>query len=246
LFVLGKNDYNKVDDIWGGAQMFISVIPESTYHQPVYFRVIIWEVGMAPEFIGAIIALVSALIAVVLVEFLAARRAKTQRAQDQIERSRKEHGELMKPRYEQTALLAGKINQENLGIIEGYYIAERSQQEYQQTFKENVASLHGQLVDKQALNNNNQLLSVTQTIGDEELIDAAGELIGIYNSLLGRIERKFNPGQAEIQFTMEDTQLIESARSETLFYYGRITKRLDTLQNGIWVLEPEVKQNSDT
>ena len=201
---------------------------------------------MAPEFIGAIIALVSALLTVLLVEFLSARRVMRLRAQDQIERSRKEYMELMKPRYEQTVTLAGRVNQENLEIIEGYYIAERSQHEYQQTFKENVASLHGQLVDKEALNNNNQLLSVSQTIGDEELIDAAGELIGIYNSLLGRIERKFNPNQTEIQFTMEDTQVIESARSESLFYYGRITKRLDTLQNGVWVLDQEVKKESQT
>jgi hypothetical protein len=101
-------------------------------------------------------------------------------------------------------------------------------------------------VDKEALNNNNQLLSASQSIGDEELIDAAGEMIGIYNSLLGWIERKFNPDQAEIQFTMEDTQVIESARSETLFYYGRITKQIDTLQNGVWVLDKAKKDESPT
>ena len=201
---------------------------------------------MAPEFIGAIIALISALLAVLLVEFLSSRRIKRQRIQDQIEQARNEHMEFMKPRYEQTATLAGMVNQENLGIIEGYYIAERSQQEYQQTFKENVALLHGQLVNKEALKNNNQLLSASQAIGDEELIDAAGELIGIYNSLLGRIERKFDPGQTEIQFTMEDTQVIESARSESLFYYGRITKRLDALQNGVWVLDQKKKEESPT
>lgn len=201
---------------------------------------------MAPEFIGAIIALVSALLAVLLVEFLSSRRVTKQRAQDQIERSRKEHLELMKPRYEQVAALAGRINQENLGIIEGYYVAERSQHEYQQTFKENVATLRRQLVDKEALNNNNQLLSVSQTIGDDELIDAGGELIGIYNSLLGRIERKFNPNQTEIQFTLEDTQIMESARSESLFYYGRFVKRLDTLQNGVWVLDQEKNKETPT
>jgi hypothetical protein len=210
------------------------------------FSEVIKEVDMAPEFIGAIIALVSALLAVLLVEFLSSRRVTKQRAQDQIERSRKEHLELMKPRYEQVAALAGRINQENLGIIEGYYVAERSQHEYQQTFKENVATLRRQLVDKEALNNNNQLLSVSQTIGDDELIDAGGELIGIYNSLLGRIERKFNPNQTEIQFTLEDTQIMESARSESLFYYGRFVKRLDTLQNGVWVLDQEKNKETPT
>ena len=39
---------------------------------------------MAPEFMGAVIALVSALLAVVLVEFLSNRRIKRQRIQEQI------------------------------------------------------------------------------------------------------------------------------------------------------------------
>jgi hypothetical protein len=194
---------------------------------------------MAPEFIGAIIALVSALLAVLLVEILSSRRVMRQRANDQIDRSRKEYKEMMKPRFEQAVTLAGRVNQENLEIIEGYYLAERSRHEHEQTFKDNVASLRGQLVDKSALQNNNQLLSVIQTIGDEELVDAVGELIGNYNRLIGWIERKFNPNQEEIQFTMEDTQVIESTRSESLFYYGRITKRLDVLQNGVWVLDEQ-------
>ena len=200
---------------------------------------------MVPEFIGAIIALVSALSAVLLVEFLSSRRMMRQRAQNQIEQSRIEYKEMMKPRYEQAAMLAGKVNQENLLIIEGYYIAERSRHEHEQTFRENVASLQAQMIDKGALNNNNQLQSVTHAIGDEELVDAVGELIGNHNRLIGWIERKFNRNEGDIQFIMEDTQVIESARSDSLFYYGRITKRLDALQNGVWVLkEKDVTEQS--
>lgn len=194
---------------------------------------------MAPEFIGAIIALVSALIAFLMVDFFFTRRMMKQRAQDQIEQSRKEFKEMMKPRYDQAATLAGRVNQEILEIIEGYYIAERSRHELEQTFIENLASLKGELVDRNALRNNNQLESVAHSIGDDELIDAAGELIGNYNRLIGWIERRFKSDPGDIQFTMEDTQVIESARSESLFYYGRITKRLDALENGLWVLQEE-------
>ena len=108
---------------------------------------------MAPEFIGAIIALVSALIAFLMVDFFFTRRMMKQRALDQVEQSRKEFKEMMKPRYEQAASLAGRVNQEILAIIEGYYIAERSRHELEQTFIENVTSLQGQLVDKNALHN---------------------------------------------------------------------------------------------
>ena len=194
---------------------------------------------MPPEFIGAIIALFSALATVLLVEFLSARRVTRQRAYDQIEQSRKEFKEIMKPRYEQAATLAGIVNQEILEIILRFNIAERSRHELEQTFIENIASLKGRLVDKSALQKNNQLRSVIQTIGDEELIDAAEELIGNYNRLIGWIEKRTKPNPSDIQFTMEDTQVIESARSESLFYYGRITKRLDVLQNGVWILKEE-------
>ncbi|UCF29581.1 MAG: hypothetical protein JSW42_07915 [Chloroflexota bacterium] len=194
---------------------------------------------MPPEFIGAIIALFSALVTFLLVEFLSARRVMRQRAQDQIELSRKEFREIMKPRYEQAASLAGRVNQEILEIIERFNIAERSRHELEQTFIENIASLKGRLVDKSALQNNNQLRSVIQTIGDEELVDAAEELIGNYNRLIGWIEKRTKPHPSDIQFTIEDTQVIESARSESLFYYGRITKRLDALRNGVWILKEE-------
>lgn len=194
---------------------------------------------MPPEFIGAIIALFSALATVLLVEFLSARRVTRQRAYDQIEQSRKEFKEIMKPRYEQAATLAGIVNQEILEIILRFNIAERSRHELEQTFIENIAPLKGRLVDKSALQKNNQLRSVIQTIGDEELVDAAEELIGNYNRLIGWIEKRTKPNPSDIQFTMEDTQVIESARSESLFYYGRITKRLDVLQNGVWVLKEE-------
>jgi hypothetical protein len=194
---------------------------------------------MPPEFIGAIIALFSALATVLLVEFLSARRVTRQRAYDQIDQSRKEFKEIMKPRYEQAATLAGIVNQEILEIILRFNIAERSRHELEQTFIENIAPLKGRLVDKRALQKNNQLRSVIQTIGDEELVDAAEELIGNYNRLIGWIEKRTKPNPSDIQFTMEDTQVIESARSESLFYYGRITKRLDVLQNGVWVLKEE-------
>lgn len=200
---------------------------------------------MRPEFIGAIIALVSALLTILLVELLFTRRMMKQRAQDQIEQSRKEFKEMMKPRFEQTASLAGSVNQKILEIIEAYYIAERSRHELEQTFIENVMALRGQLIDKNALHNNNQLESVIHTIGDEELVDAAGELIGNYNRLIGWIERRFRSNSADIQFTMEDTQVIESARSDSLFYYGRITKRLDALQNGVWVLRDKIETKKE-
>ena len=200
---------------------------------------------MRPEFIGAIIALVSALLTIVLVELLFTRRMMKQRAQDQIEQSRKEFKEMMKPRFEQTASLAGSVNQKILEIIEAYYIAERSRHELEQTFIENITALRGQLIDKNALHNNNQLESVIHTIGDEELVDAAGELIGNYNRLIGWIERRFRSNSADIQFTMEDTQVIESARSDSLFYYGRITKRLDALQNGVWVLRDKIETKKE-
>lgn len=200
---------------------------------------------MRPEFIGAIIALVSALVTILLVELLFTRRMMKQRAQDQIEQSRKEFKEMMKPRFEQTASLAGSVNQKILEIIEAYYIAERSRHELEQTFIENITALRGQLIDKNALHNNNQLESVIHTIGDEELVDAAGELIGNYNRLIGWIERRFRSNSADIQFTMEDTQVIESARSDSLFYYGRITKRLDALQNGVWVLSDKIETKKE-
>lgn len=200
---------------------------------------------MRPEFIGAIIALVSALVTILLVELLFTRRMMKQRAQDQIEQSRKEFKEMMKPRFEQTASLAGSVNQKILEIIEAYYIAERSRHELEQTFIENITALRGQLIDKNALHNNNQLESVIHTIGDEELVDAAGELIGNYNRLIGWIERRFRSNSADIQFTMEDTQVIESARSDSLFYYGRITKRLDALQNGVWVLRDKIETKKE-
>lgn len=200
---------------------------------------------MRPEFIGAIIALVSALLTILLVELLFTRRMMKQRAQDQIEQSRKEFKEMMKPRFEQTASLAGSVNQKILEIIEAYYIAERSRHELEQTFIENVMALRGQLIDKNALHNNNQLESVIHTIGDEELVDAAGELIGNYNRLIGWIERRFRSNSADIQFTMEDTQVIESARSDSLFFYGRITKRLDALQNGVWVLSDKIETKKE-
>jgi len=200
---------------------------------------------MRPEFIGAIIALVSALVTILLVELLFTRRMMKQRAQDQIEQSRKEFKEMMKPRFEQTASLAGSVNQKILEIIEAYYIAERSRHELEKTFIENITALRGQLIDKNALHNNNQLESVIHTIGDEELVDAAGELIGNYNRLIGWIERRFRSNSADIQFTMEDTQVIESARSDSLFYYGRITKRLDALQNGVWVLRDKIETKKE-
>jgi hypothetical protein len=200
---------------------------------------------MRPEFIGAIIALVSALLTILLVELLFTRRMMKQRAQDQIEQSRKEFKEMMKPRFEQTASLAGRVNQKILEIIEAYYIAERSRHELEQTFIENVTALRGQLIDKNALHNNNQLESVIHTIGDEKLVDAAGELIGNYNRLIGWIERRFRFNPADIQFTMEDTQVIESARSDSLFYFGRITKRLDALQNGVWVLNEKIETKKE-
>lgn len=194
---------------------------------------------MAPEFLGAVIALVSALLAVVLVEFLSNRRIKRQRIQEQIARSRHEHKELMKPRYELASMLAGRVNQANLEIIEGYHIAERARHEDPQTYEESISTVRGQLINKGALYDIDQLLSLVQTIGDDELVDAAGELNGVFNGLLGWVEKKFSQDQGEINFAMEDTQVIESARSETLFYYGRIIKRLDGLQNGVWILDKD-------
>jgi hypothetical protein len=193
------------------------------------------EFIMPPEILGGAIALVSALIAVILVEFLISRRTKRERHQEEIDRARSAHWELMKPRYEQAAIFAEKVNLENLEIIEDYHISERSRHEYDHTFEESINSLHKQLLDKEALNDIDQLRSVVQTIGDEELIELAEELNGVYNGLLGWIEGVNNPELDEITFTMDDTQAIESARSNTFFYYGRFSKKLDSLQNGVWI-----------
>lgn len=190
---------------------------------------------MPPEFVGGAIALVSALIAVIVVEFLISRRTKRQRHEEEIDRARSDHRDLMKPRFEQAAILVEKVNKENLEIVEGYHISERSRHEYDHTFEESIASLHKQLADREALNDIDQLRSVVQTIGDEELIDLAEELNGVYNGLLGWIEGNINPELNEITFTMDDTQVIESARANTFFYYGRFTKKLDSLQNGVWI-----------
>ena len=67
------------------------------------------------------------------------------------------------------------------------------------------------------------------------MIELAEELNGVYNGLLGWIEGINNPELDEITFTMDDTQAIESARSNTFFYYGRFSKKLDSLQNGVWI-----------
>ena len=136
-------------------------------------------------------------------------------------------------------MLAGRVNQANLEIIEGYHIAERARHEDPQTYEESISTLRGQLINKGALYDIDQLQSLVQTIGDDELVDAAGELNGVFNGLLGWVAKKFSQDQGEINFAMEDTQVIESARSETLFYYGRIIKRLDGLQNGVWILDKD-------
>lgn len=189
---------------------------------------------MVPEFIGALIALVSALAATALVEFLASRRRKREREYSQIDQGRREHAKKYYDRFEQAEQLAEKINSENLKIVEGYYLAERAQHEDLQTYDESINGLRNQLVNSETLNEFDQFLSVVNATGDEDLINLAGDFNGVYNTLIGWIDKRVTPDGDGIEFNIDDTQVVEGARIDSLFYYRRFHERLDLLRSELW------------
>ena len=191
---------------------------------------------MRPEFIGALIALISSLLAIIVVTFLANRRMNMERAIQKIEQQRKERNDVLMPRIKEAQISVDSINSEILQIVERFYIAKRAQNEDENTYNTTINMLRDQLVNFQSLNEMDQLLTVVHAIGDEELINLAGEMNGVHNGLLGWIERLMSRNAHGISFNMEDTQIIEAARSDTLFNYGKFYRRLEKLRYGTWIL----------
>jgi hypothetical protein len=191
---------------------------------------------MRPEFIGALIALISSLLAIIVVTFLANRRMNMERAIQKIEQQRKERNDVLMPRIKEAQISVDTINSEILQIVERFYIAKRAQNEDENTYNTTINMLRDQLVNFQSLNEMDQLLTVVHAIGDEELINLAGEMNGVHNGLLGWIERLMSRNAQGISFNMEDTQIIEAARSDTLFNYGKFYRRLEKLRYGTWIL----------
>ena len=191
---------------------------------------------MRPEFIGALIALISSLAAIIVVTFLANRRMNKERALQKIEQQRKERNDQLMPRIKEAQISVDTINSEILQIVERFYISKRAQNEDENTYKTTINMLRDQLVNFQSLNEMDQLLTVVHAIGDEELINLAGEMNGVHNGLLGWIERLMSRNSHGISFNMEDTQIIEAARSDTLFNYGKFYRRLEKLRYGTWIL----------
>lgn len=88
------------------------------------------------------------------------------------------------------------------------------------------------------------MLSAVNAIGDEELIAAAGDLKGVYNGLLGWIDESDDSEDGGIGFSLRDTQIVEAAKSDTLFYYRKFYSRLDELREGTSALETETSDTS--
>ena len=198
---------------------------------------------MAPELMGALIALISTLLAVIVVEIIASRRRTNERRSRENERLHKERMEVLKPRYDRAEKFVDKINVEIFAIIESFNLAMRVRNEDDQLFDESVNKIRQQLVNVGAQEDMDGMLSVVNAIGDDELISAAGDLKGVYNGLLGWID-EFDENQGDgIGFSQRDTQIIEAAKSDTLFYYRKYYERLDMLRDGVWVLDTE---NSNT
>ena len=191
---------------------------------------------MRPEFIGALIALISSLSAILVVTFLANRRMNKERDLQKIEQQRKERNDQLMPRIKEAQISVDTINSEILQIVERFYIAKRAQNEDENTYKTTINMLRDQLVNFQSLNEMDQMLTVVHAIGDEDLINLAGEMNGVHNGLLGWIERLMSRNSHGISFNMEDTQIIEAARSDTLFNYGKFYRRLEKLRYGTWIL----------
>jgi hypothetical protein len=185
---------------------------------------------MAPEFIGALIALVSALAATFLVEALASRRRKRERLWSQMDQGKKERIEKFSKRYDQAEQLVDWANSENLKIVEGYHIAERAQHEDLKTYDESINALRSELVNSRTLNEYDQLLSVVNATGDEDLIDLAGDFNSVYNTLISWIDKRITHDENGIEFNIDDTQIIEGARTDSLFYYRKFHERLETLR----------------
>jgi hypothetical protein len=191
---------------------------------------------MRPEFIGALIALISSLLAIIVITFLANRRMNMERAIQKIEQQRKERNDVLMPRIKEAQISVDTINSEILQIVERFYIAKRAQNVDENTYNTTINMLRDQLVNFQSLNEMDQLLTVVHAIGDEDLINLAGEMNGVHNGLLGWIERLMSRNSHGISFNMEDTQIIEAARSDTLFNYGKFYRRLEKLRYGTWIL----------
>jgi hypothetical protein len=191
---------------------------------------------MRPEFIGALIALISSLLAIIVVTFLANRRMNKERTLQKIEQQRRERNDELMPRIKEAQISVDTINSEILQIVERFYIAKRAQNEDENTYNTTINMLRDQLVNFQSLNEMDQLLTVVHAIGDEELINLAGEMNGVHNGLLGWIERLMSRNAHGVSFSMEDTQIIETARSDTLFNYGKFYRRLEKLRYGTWIL----------
>jgi len=191
---------------------------------------------MRPEFVGALIALISSLLAIIVVTFLANRRMNMERDLQKIEQQRKDRNDVLMPRIKEAQISVDTINSEILQIVERFYIAKRAQNEDENTYNTTINMLRDQLVNFQSLNEMDQLLTEVHAIGDEDLINLAGEMNGVHNGLLGWIERLMSRNSHGISFNMEDTQIIEAARSDTLFNYGKFYRRLEKLRYGTWIL----------
>ena len=198
---------------------------------------------MRPEFIGALIALISSLAAIIVVTFLANRRMNKEQALQNIEQHRKEWNDQLMPRIKEAQIFVDTINSEILQIVERFYIAKRAQNEDENTYKTTINMLRDQLVNFQSLNEMDHLLTVVHAIGDEELINLAGEMNGVHNGLLGWIERLMSRNTHGISFNMEDTQIIEAARSDMLFNYGKFYRRLEKMRYGTWILVENESQD---
>ena len=190
---------------------------------------------MRPEFIGALIALISSLAVMIVVTFLANRRMNNERKLLKIDQERKARNDDLMPRIKEAQISVDTINNEILQIVERFYIAKRAQNEDEDTYKTTINLLRDQLVNFKSLNEMDQLLTMVHAIGDEDLINLAGEMNGVHNGLLGWIERLMSRNVHGISFNMEDTQVIETARSDTLFNYGKFYRRLEKLRYGTWV-----------
>ena len=198
---------------------------------------------MRPEFIGALIALISSIAVMIVVTFFANRRMNNERKLQKIDQERKERNDDLMPRINEAQISVDTINNEILQIVERFYIAKRAQNEDENTYKTTINLLRDQLVNFKSLNEMDQLLTMVHAIGDEDLINLAGEMNGVHNGLLGWIERLMSRNVHGISFNMEDTQVIETARSDTLFNYGKFYRRLEKLRYGTWILVENESQD---
>ena len=114
---------------------------------------------MAPELMGALIALISTLLAVIVMEIIASRRRTKKRRSREIERLHKERMEVLKPRYDLAEKFVDKINVEIFTIIESFNLALRVRNEDDQLFDESVEKIRQQLVNVRAQEDMDGMLS---------------------------------------------------------------------------------------